>query len=61
MIPALTIVLVNFLILTVILAKILRRGVGESVQADEKHTLAVIVKCMIILTLRSGDDDFVYK
>lgn len=49
-IPALTIVLFNILILFVIIAKILRRGVGESVQADEKHALAVIVRCVIILT-----------
>lgn len=49
-IPALTIVFFNILILFVIIAKILRRGVGESVQADEKHTLAVIARCVIILT-----------
>lgn len=49
-IPALTIVLINIVILIVIIAKILRRGVGESVQADEKHTLAVIARCVIILT-----------
>lgn len=49
-IPALTIVLVNILILIVITAKILRRGVGEPIQAEEKHTLAVIARCVIILT-----------
>lgn len=49
-IPALTIVLINILILIVIIVKILRRGVGESVQTDDKHTLAVIARCVIILT-----------
>lgn len=49
-IPALTVVFINILILIVIIAKILRRGVGESVQTDEKHTLAVIARCVIILT-----------
>lgn len=49
-IPALTIVFINILILIVIIIKILRRGVGDSVQADEKHALAVIARCVIILT-----------
>lgn len=49
-IPALMIVLINILILIVIVSKILRRGVGESIQADEKHTLLVIARCVIILT-----------
>lgn len=49
-IPALTIVFINTLILIVIVIKILRRGVGNAVQADEKHTLAVITRCVIILT-----------
>uniref|UniRef100_H3C1P7 Adhesion G protein-coupled receptor F7 n=1 Tax=Tetraodon nigroviridis TaxID=99883 RepID=H3C1P7_TETNG len=49
-IPALTIVLVNILILIVIITKILSRDVGESVQTDEKHALVVIARCVIILT-----------
>lgn len=49
-IPALAIVLINILILVVIVTKIRRRGVGESVQADEKHTVRVIARCVIILT-----------
>lgn len=53
-IPALAIVLINILILIVIITKILRRGVGESVQADEKHTVTVIARCVIILTPSFG-------
>lgn len=49
-IPALAIVFINFLILLVVLYKMLRRGVGESAPTDEKHTLAVIARCVIILT-----------
>lgn len=49
-IPALAIVVINFLILFVVLFKMLRRGVGESAPTDEKHTLAVIARCVIILT-----------
>lgn len=49
-IPALAIVFINFLILFVVLIKMLRRGFGESAPADEKHTLAVIARCVIILT-----------
>lgn len=49
-IPALIIVLINIVILIVIIAKILRRGVGESIQAEERHTVMVITRCVIILT-----------
>ncbi|KAM6964941.1 uncharacterized protein FYW47_007279 [Aplochiton taeniatus] len=49
-IPALTIVLINFLILIVVLYKMLRRGVGDSAQADEKNAVVVIARCLAILT-----------
>ncbi|XP_067427689.1 adhesion G protein-coupled receptor F5-like isoform X10 [Thunnus thynnus] len=49
-IPALTIVLMNILIIIVVLFKMLRRGVGDTAQSDEKHTLVVIARCVIILT-----------
>lgn len=49
-IPALTIVFINILIIIVVLFKMLRRGVGDTTQVDEKHTLSVIARCVIILT-----------
>lgn len=50
-IPALTIVFINMIILFVVLYKMLRSGgIGESGQSDEKHTLKVIVRCVLILT-----------
>ncbi|KAM9455821.1 adhesion G protein-coupled receptor F5-like [Clarias gariepinus] len=49
-IPALTVVAINFLVLIVVLAKILRRGASASIQQDEKHPLAVIARCVAILT-----------
>ncbi|KAK3521252.1 hypothetical protein QTP70_001551 [Hemibagrus guttatus] len=49
-IPALTIVAINFLVLIVVLCKMLRRGVNASTQPDEKHPLAVIARCVAILT-----------
>ncbi|XP_047661173.1 adhesion G-protein coupled receptor F1-like isoform X3 [Tachysurus fulvidraco] len=49
-IPALTIVAINLLVLIVVLCKILRRGVNASVQPDEKHPLVVIARCVAILT-----------
>ncbi|XP_041814179.1 uncharacterized threonine-rich GPI-anchored glycoprotein PJ4664.02-like isoform X3 [Chelmon rostratus] len=49
-IPALTIVFINILIVIVVLFKMLRRGVGDSAQTDERHTLVVIARCVIILT-----------
>uniref|UniRef100_A0A8C6S378 Adhesion G protein-coupled receptor F5-like n=1 Tax=Neogobius melanostomus TaxID=47308 RepID=A0A8C6S378_9GOBI len=48
-IPALTIVFINMIILFVVLYKMLRRGgIGET--SDEKQTLKVIVRCVLILT-----------
>lgn len=49
-IPALAIVSINVLILLVVIFKMLRRGIGNSAPTDEKHTLAVIARCVIILT-----------
>uniref|UniRef100_A0A667XU58 Adhesion G protein-coupled receptor F7 n=1 Tax=Myripristis murdjan TaxID=586833 RepID=A0A667XU58_9TELE len=49
-IPALTIVFINFIILIVVVFKMLRRGVGDAAQADEKHALMVILRCLTILT-----------
>ncbi|KAF5890130.1 adhesion G protein-coupled receptor F5-like, partial [Clarias magur] len=49
-IPALTIVALNFLVLIVVLFKILRRGANASIQPDEKHPLVVIARCVAILT-----------
>lgn len=49
-IPALAIVSINILILLVVIFKMLRRGIGNSAPTDEKHTLAVIARCVIILT-----------
>ncbi|KAI1897589.1 hypothetical protein AGOR_G00084820 [Albula goreensis] len=48
-IPALTIVAINFLILIVVLYKVLRRGVREN-QPDEKNALVVIARCVAFLT-----------
>ncbi|XP_042156730.1 adhesion G protein-coupled receptor F5 isoform X2 [Oncorhynchus tshawytscha] len=49
-IPALTIVVINLLILIVVLFKMLRRGVGDVTQPDEKNALVVIARCLAILT-----------
>ncbi|KAM9840420.1 uncharacterized protein ACBR49_015813 isoform 3-T3 [Aulostomus maculatus] len=49
-IPALTIVFINILIVIVVLFKMLRRGVGDAAQREEKHTLVVLARCVIILT-----------
>ncbi|XP_048858220.1 adhesion G protein-coupled receptor F5-like [Brienomyrus brachyistius] len=49
-IPALTIVAVNLLILIVILVKVLMRGVGENRQSEEKNALLVIARCVAVLT-----------
>ncbi|XP_068998114.1 adhesion G protein-coupled receptor F4 [Embiotoca jacksoni] len=49
-IPALTIVLINILIVIVVLFKMLRRGVGDTAHTDEKHTMVVILRCVAILT-----------
>ena len=49
-IPALTIVFINFLILIVVVYKMLRRGVGDAAQSDEKNAVVVIARCLAILT-----------
>uniref|UniRef100_A0A3Q1ILY8 Adhesion G protein-coupled receptor F7 n=1 Tax=Anabas testudineus TaxID=64144 RepID=A0A3Q1ILY8_ANATE len=49
-IPALTIVFINILIIIVFLFKMLRRGVGDTIQRDEGHMLMVIARCVAILT-----------
>ncbi|XP_067273927.1 adhesion G protein-coupled receptor F4-like [Pseudorasbora parva] len=49
-IPALTIVAINLMVLIVVLCKILWRGVGAATQPDEKHALVVIARCVAILT-----------
>ncbi|XP_048063232.1 adhesion G protein-coupled receptor F4-like isoform X2 [Megalobrama amblycephala] len=49
-IPALTIVAINLVVLIVVLYKMLRRGVGATTQPDEKHALVVIFRCVAILT-----------
>ncbi|KAF7646369.1 hypothetical protein LDENG_00188720 [Lucifuga dentata] len=49
-VPALTIVCINFIILFVVLYKMLRRGVGDATQADEKNALVVIARCLAVLT-----------
>uniref|UniRef100_A0AAY5EJL2 G-protein coupled receptors family 2 profile 2 domain-containing protein n=1 Tax=Electrophorus electricus TaxID=8005 RepID=A0AAY5EJL2_ELEEL len=48
-IPALTIVVINLLVLIMVIYKMLRRGVGASTP-DEKHALVVIIRCVGILT-----------
>ncbi|KAL7887954.1 hypothetical protein AOLI_G00029280 [Acnodon oligacanthus] len=49
-IPALTIVVINLLVLVVVLYKMIRIGVGNISQPDEKHALVVIARCVAILT-----------
>uniref|UniRef100_A0A3Q1ILT7 G-protein coupled receptors family 2 profile 2 domain-containing protein n=1 Tax=Anabas testudineus TaxID=64144 RepID=A0A3Q1ILT7_ANATE len=49
-IPALTIVLINILIVIVVLFKMLRRGVGDTAQRNERHMLMVIARCVAVLT-----------
>ncbi|KAL6486037.1 hypothetical protein MHYP_G00054290 [Metynnis hypsauchen] len=49
-IPALTIVAINFLVLLVVVCKMIRRGVGAATQPDEKHAILVIARCVAILT-----------
>ncbi|XP_035380300.1 adhesion G protein-coupled receptor F4-like [Electrophorus electricus] len=49
-IPALTIVVINMMVLIVVLCAMLRRGVGAITQPDEKHTMLVIARCVAILT-----------
>ncbi|KAF3846865.1 hypothetical protein F7725_003943, partial [Dissostichus mawsoni] len=49
-IPALSIVCINIIIVIVVLFKMLRRGVGDAAQREERHTLVVILRCVAILT-----------
>ncbi|KAL2082047.1 hypothetical protein ACEWY4_021865 [Coilia grayii] len=49
-IPALAIVAINFLVMIVVLFKMLRRGVGNTNQSNDKHALVVIARCVAILT-----------
>ncbi|XP_036437200.1 adhesion G protein-coupled receptor F5-like [Colossoma macropomum] len=49
-IPALTIIVINLLVLVVVIYKMLRRGVGNVSQPDEKHALMMIAKFVAILT-----------
>ncbi|XP_047660807.1 adhesion G-protein coupled receptor F1-like, partial [Tachysurus fulvidraco] len=49
-IPALTIVAINLLVLIAVLFKMLRRGGNASTQPDEKHPLVVIARCVASLT-----------
>ncbi|MEQ2218526.1 hypothetical protein XENOCAPTIV_004439 [Xenoophorus captivus] len=50
-IPALSIVVINLIILIVVLYKILRRRVGgNAAQAGEKHVLVVIARSLAVLT-----------
>lgn len=49
-IPALTIVVINLLILLVVIYKMLRRRVGDSAQAAERHVLVVIARSLAVLT-----------
>ncbi|KAK3549697.1 hypothetical protein QTP86_007173 [Hemibagrus guttatus] len=49
-IPALTIVAINLLVLIVVLFKMLRRDVNAFIQQDEKYPLVVIARCVAILT-----------
>ncbi|KAF3846883.1 hypothetical protein F7725_003961 [Dissostichus mawsoni] len=49
-IPALSIVCINIIIVIVVLFKMLRRGVGDAGQKEERHTLVVILRCVAILT-----------
>ncbi|KAL6486042.1 hypothetical protein MHYP_G00054340 [Metynnis hypsauchen] len=50
-VPALTIVLINILVLVVVLYTMLRRGVGATAyHSEDKHTLLVIARCVGILT-----------
>ncbi|XP_073667584.1 adhesion G-protein coupled receptor F1-like [Paramisgurnus dabryanus] len=49
-VPALTIVAFNLVVLIVVLCKMVRRGVGALTNSNEKHTLVVIARCVAILT-----------
>ncbi|XP_069584294.1 adhesion G protein-coupled receptor F5 [Ranitomeya imitator] len=49
-IPALTILLVNFITLFVVIIKVLRPSVGDKPKKEEKSSLNHIAKCILILT-----------
>ncbi|XP_068136298.1 adhesion G protein-coupled receptor F5-like isoform X2 [Hyperolius riggenbachi] len=49
-IPALSILLVNFITLLVVIVKVLRPSVGDRPKKEEKSTLNHIAKCILILT-----------
>ncbi|XP_040283243.1 adhesion G protein-coupled receptor F5-like isoform X2 [Bufo bufo] len=49
-IPALTILLVNFITLFVVIIKVLRPSVGDRPKKEEKSSLNHITKCILILT-----------
>lgn len=49
-IPALTIVFINLLMLIILVYKILKSGISATIQRDEKDALAVIARCVAILT-----------
>uniref|UniRef100_A0AAY5L9K8 Adhesion G protein-coupled receptor F7 n=1 Tax=Esox lucius TaxID=8010 RepID=A0AAY5L9K8_ESOLU len=49
-IPALAIVFINFLILIVVLYKMLRRGVGDTSQQNDRNAAVIIARCLAILT-----------
>ncbi|XP_063771310.1 adhesion G protein-coupled receptor F5-like [Pseudophryne corroboree] len=49
-VPALTILLVNFITLLVVIVKVLRPSVGDRPKKEEKSTLNHIAKCILILT-----------
>ncbi|XP_076127972.1 adhesion G protein-coupled receptor F5-like [Alosa pseudoharengus] len=49
-IPALTIVVINLLVMIVVLFKMLKSGVGNTTQNNDRHTLVVLARCVTILT-----------
>ncbi|XP_057208575.1 adhesion G protein-coupled receptor F5-like isoform X4 [Triplophysa rosa] len=49
-IPALTIVFINLVVLIVVVCKILKRGVGAVTRPGERHILIVIARCVAFLT-----------
>ncbi|XP_053565588.1 adhesion G protein-coupled receptor F5-like [Bombina bombina] len=49
-VPALAIVLVNFIIVIIVIVKLLRPKVGDKTKKDEKDTLMQIMKSIVILT-----------
>ncbi|XP_027009316.2 adhesion G protein-coupled receptor F5-like isoform X2 [Tachysurus fulvidraco] len=49
-IPALTIVFINLLVLIILVYKILKSGISATIQRDEKDALVVITRCVVILT-----------